>query len=294
MKILHAAILLFLALIPFVIFGQSSEGTVNDQNLTSLMISFDGFLEDKNAGILLKGDFQIIKKNNIYFGVSSNNLYCGTDKVPRWRTQLSNTMISKIRAFITELEQTPHDVNIAGFQNDIYIAKFKEKEWRIHPNQSIFNSFKANPESPNELPDLSFYKSIFSEQIKDFTLDSEKHVATTNKLIKRKWYYDPSSLLSLTKGSTIHLHSSPSQRNSEYWEVENDFGFKRSTSLSADSNSRVSIEYHRQETISSHMYFSIYASHLLERADDEEWAFQRTSFYILELNEKELILKIAY
>jgi len=204
------------------------------------------------------------------------------------------SMLSKIKTFLSELDLTPKHVYVSGYSNEYYKVNYKGKEWYIERDQSIFNKFKKKELSPDDLPDLSFYKAVFTKQIKDFKAVSKKHTLSVNKHIMRKWYYNPSTFKSLALCSEIQLYASPSPSNTEFWEIGNDFGFKRSSGQSDDAKSKVNIEYSRQEIISLYMYLTVYDDYLPERVAGRDLSFQYTSFYILELSEKELILQIAY
>lgn len=294
MKNFYFTTLLLFTFLSTNVFGETLERKTKNDDFSSLLISFEGFLGQDEQGVRLKADFKIIEKNGDYFGHSNTNLYCGTDKVPLWETKLSTSMLSKIRSFLSELEESPKSVYRAGYNNDSYKASYLGKDWDIKPDQNILEDIKAFSDQSGAAPNLGFYKTIFRKQIKNYFKEDKKHIARTDKLIQRKWHFDATTFSGLKRGSKIHLYASPNSKRIDFWEIDSDFGFTRNEALPSDSIARVNVEYNKQENIAAYMYLSIYAMDLLKVSDKEVWSFQHTSFYILELSEKELVLQIVY
>lgn len=294
MKLIKTLLPLALTLIFFPCQSQDAKQEKLKPSISDLEIYFEGFIQgdEEDLTFKLNADFKIIKENNIYYAISKTNLFQGAEKIPKWKTQLSPKQLNQINDFIYKLETSPLKLNVMGYHNAFYKADYNGKKWHIKPDKNVLNEFSTD--AAISAPDLSFYKDIFSNQIEDYYKNQKKHKLKVDKNLAKKWFYYPNSLDSLRQGSQIKFSSKPGKNQREYWEIGSDFLFKQGSKPSRETSSRIIVEYNAQEGLSEYMYLSIYQVNLLERIDLEPSYSGHTSFYIISLNEKELILQIAY
>ncbi|MGB0430783.1 MAG: hypothetical protein ACPGLV_09940 [Bacteroidia bacterium] len=267
-----------------------SAHTGGEDLLASLSVSFSGFHFDEKESITLNGDFQIIKKEGAYYGVSNLKNYCGTEKVGKWEKALDKSHISLINKFIKELNKTENTIYIPGFNNDSYSVDYAGKHWDIKPDNNIFNKTHGLEFSPT----LKFYTTIFKDELGQLRIERKKHVEHVNELIFKKWFYNPKDFQSLKVGSELSFSANPNKNTTDYWEInDNNKLNAKSKTIKIDSID-ISLQYHAEELVTDYMYLAVYENELINRIDDAERVLQNHSFYIKELTEHVLVLEIAY
>ncbi len=277
------------------ILAQTDSQQINGQAFDSFEIYFEGFIQDpKDVDISynLFADFKILKEKEGYFGISRNNLFEGAEKVADWKVLLSKDQLGRIENFLETLNKTEKRIDIMGYNNSHYIAKFKNQEWYIKVDKNVFSDFGSD--TTIQAPDLIFYQEIFSEQIQTYFKSQKKHKTEVDKMLTKKWFYSPSQLNSLKQGSQLKFVANSNNSDTEYWEIQKGFLFSKSSDQPNKKESRVIVEYNAEAGLTDFMYLSIYQPNLIPRVDLGQDVNHHTSFYIISLTEKELILEIAF
>lgn len=291
------AVLLF-PLLQFSMQAQDDLSRSDFSHLTKLEISFEeAFIqstinEEEEFSFGFKGNFKISKSGDHYIAESQTDLFTGTALQPKWKTQLTEKMLFALSAYIMVLEKAPKRTDVMGYNNVFYKAKYKGEKWYIKADRDIFNDF--DDALSNSAPDIAFYTEIFKTQIENYYSEQRTHRAKTDRLISKKWYFNPSDLKSLKRASKIKLSSKPSEKAQHFWEITDDYKFNFSNAREGELDPVVRIQYNAEENLTDYMYLSIYSPGLVEREDAENENPRYTSFYILSLSEEELVLKIAY
>lgn len=262
-------------------------------DLEEMKISFAyGFIQDKTTELdyNLNGDFRLIKENGEFYALSNTELYTGEKKVEEWKVKLNKSQISQLIKFQADLLKSPSRVEVMGYNNAYYKAEIQNRSWYIKQDENLFQKITNKEKAPN----LDFYPDIFELQIKDYFSQQKAHEAKVKKSICKKWYFDPSILKGLESGSKLKFSSSPQKENNEYWQIKEDFGFISSTIIPANPDSKLAIEYNRSQNLNPHMYLSIYCLDLLKGKEEKSSSENHRSFYILELNDEEMVLELVY
>jgi len=268
-------------------FGQS--------DLTGLDISFESSVKSpaENMYTSFSADFSIVKEAEHYYAISNTKSYVGTTKEGEWKQQLSKDNLKAIQNFVDVLQKLPKQIPPMSYYNDRYKVNYKGEKWNISPNTNLLEKMEGQkPQS--KLPILEFYATIFKAEIESLYQKRLAHKIKVNQLITRKWYFNPATHKEVKKGAELIFSITSAEDQTAFLIIQDDFSVQHSLIKEMDEDARIDIEYDLNDVNNEFMYLSMpYFDNFVERIDLENWETE-TSFYIVELTETTLKLKVAY